>query len=355
MDGLAVEGAKVHKNDLGNQPVSKDNATAKSTLAVVTQKKERIEPTLAIKPKRAVEYSSTGTKDKPVSLLQTKRNANLPTTIVKQEANKDAKVLKQVPQNQIVRKPTLKTAEAERTLPNINKKVADKNITSTVASGVKPTLSKVGALQPKKDVYLGNAPPPKKMNPLLAEFPKEKKLYEEKSDHSNVSDDTESSAEQKPKKVKQKKPQFNKNASNYEDWKKKNNIPYAQKVYIVSGGLNDLKKSLDSRGWIENTDQESPFYDFKWAIKSKDVIFSEMEEFQIVNHFTKNTLLTTKSGLAKSLRSVNNFHDVDQDSFFPRCFNLNEQEEIEDFELEYRFSYVRFYYGSRLLCAESIL
>lgn len=95
-----------------------------------------------------------------------------------------------------------------------------------------------------------------------------------------------------------------------------------------------------NRGWVENKDQSSPYYDFKWAIKSKDVIFSEMLNFQLVNHFTKNTLITTKSGLAKSIKNINTFHDVDSSSFFPRCYNLNEQDEMEDFLLEYKFSFV---------------
>ena len=95
-----------------------------------------------------------------------------------------------------------------------------------------------------------------------------------------------------------------------------------------------------SRGWVENPDQTSPFYDFKWAIKSKDIIFSEMWEFQLVNHFSKNTTITTKSGLASCLRNINTFHDIHPDSFFPRCYNFNEADELEDFQFEYRYSYV---------------
>lgn len=138
-----------------------------------------------------------------------------------------------------------------------------------------------------------------------------------------------------------------KNCSSLEEWKKRNGVELNRKViddqcqiFIVSNGIQDIKNALLARGWVENTDQSSNFYDFKWAIKSKDVIFSQMQANQLVNHFSKNTMITTKSGLAKSLEKVNTFHDVDCDSFFPRCFNLNEPEDIEDFAVEYKYSYV---------------
>lgn len=105
--------------------------------------------------------------------------------------------------------------------------------------------------------------------------------------------------------------------------------------------LRDLRESMAARGWVENPDLYSPYYDFRWTIKSKDVIFSEVLDHQMVNHFSKNTIITTKSGLAKSLRMVNCFHDVDDHSFFPLCFNLETDDELKDFELEYRFSYVQ--------------
>lgn len=137
------------------------------------------------------------------------------------------------------------------------------------------------------------------------------------------------------------------NCTTFAQWKQRNSISSNQKVknnkcevFIVSKSLNDIRDALLRRSWVENTDSNSSYYDFKWAIKSKDVIFSDMSNNQLVNHFSKNTMITTKSGLAKSLKKVNTFHDIDHDSFFPRCYNLKEEDELEDFQLEFKYSYV---------------
>jgi len=59
-------------------------------------------------------------------------------------------------------------------------------------------------------------------------------------------------------------------------WKKKHNVPDETKVFIVSGGYGFLKKSLRKRGWVENKDPESPCFDLKWTLKSKDIKHSEL-------------------------------------------------------------------------------
>jgi hypothetical protein len=48
------------------------------------------------------------------------------------------------------------------------------------------------------------------------------------------------------------------------------------KVFIVSGGYGFLKKSLKKRGWVENKDHNSPCFDLKWTLKSKDINHSEL-------------------------------------------------------------------------------
>ena len=59
------------------------------------------------------------------------------------------------------------------------------------------------------------------------------------------------------------------------------------KIFIVSGGYGFLKKSLKKRGWIENKDHESPCFDFKWTLKSKDINHNTLNHDQLVNHFPK--------------------------------------------------------------------
>ena len=54
-------------------------------------------------------------------------------------------------------------------------------------------------------------------------------------------------------------------------WKKKYRVDENTKVFIVRGGYKDVKKALKSRGWVENKDKESPCFDFKWTLKTKDI------------------------------------------------------------------------------------
>jgi tubulin monoglycylase TTLL3/8 len=57
----------------------------------------------------------------------------------------------------------------------------------------------------------------------------------------------------------------------------------------------------------------------------------------MVNHFLKNNLITTKVGLTHSLKNLVWWNTVDMDSFFPKCYDLTENEELEDFRNEFRF------------------
>lgn len=63
-----------------------------------------------------------------------------------------------------------------------------------------------------------------------------------------------------------------------------------------------------------------------------------------MNHFSNNTKLTTKAGLAVSLWSLSWFNEVNLDSFFPQCFNLSNSDDLEDFKQQFK-----------LLKAEAIL
>jgi len=44
-------------------------------------------------------------------------------------------------------------------------------------------------------------------------------------------------------------------------------------------------------------DRNSQIFDMKFAVKMIDVCTQNLQDFQIVNHFFKNNLITTKTGL----------------------------------------------------------
>jgi hypothetical protein len=61
------------------------------------------------------------------------------------------------------------------------------------------------------------------------------------------------------------------NITDLKQWRKKFHLEEDTKVFIVTGGYGWLKKVLKKRGWVENKDPNSPCFDFKWTLKSKDI------------------------------------------------------------------------------------
>ncbi|CEM06450.1 unnamed protein product [Vitrella brassicaformis CCMP3155] len=119
-------------------------------------------------------------------------------------------------------------------------------------------------------------------------------------------------------------------------WKRRQSVQPDTKVFICLGGYPDIKRALWRRGWVENSDPESDFWDLKWTLKARDIDHTKLEDHQIVNHFSRNTEITTKIGLLRNLRSLIWFEDVDIDTFFPRCFDLSDPAEMQDFVDEYK-------------------
>lgn len=121
------------------------------------------------------------------------------------------------------------------------------------------------------------------------------------------------------------------NITDLATWKKKYKVEDDVKVFICTGGYPDIKKALKKRGWVQNKDHESPCFDLKWVLKSKDINHNTLNDSQLVNHFNKAAAITTKVGLCHNLKNLIWFNNVDIDTFYPRCFDLAIQEELEDF------------------------
>ena len=107
-------------------------------------------------------------------------------------------------------------------------------------------------------------------------------------------------------------------------------------MFIVTGGYPDLKKALIERGWVRNPDCQSPCFDFKYTLQLKELDFDHMHDFQMANHFIKNGVITTKQGLTKSLRNSVFINDVSEDSFYPKCFDLNDEDDYVSFETHFK-------------------
>ena len=118
------------------------------------------------------------------------------------------------------------------------------------------------------------------------------------------------------------------------DWilyRKKHCLDKKQKIFIC-WGYTSFKKALLLRGWHENTELNSNVFHLKFAVK-KDEIYKlrnmddfdtgPLYDFQIVNHFSNNNLLTSKIGLCNSLKNLTWWTDDSMESFFPSCFVIS--------------------------------
>ncbi|CAD8172525.1 unnamed protein product [Paramecium octaurelia] len=143
------------------------------------------------------------------------------------------------------------------------------------------------------------------------------------------------SDDQDAQKVKLKKYPF---ITDLKQWKKKQRIDDAVKVFIMVGGYGDIAKALIQRGWVKNPDSGSPCFDFKFTLHNSEIDYNNLQDFQIVNHFAKIICLTTKVGLCKSLNNLIWFNNVDKNTFYPRAFDLSDEEDFENFREEFKLS-----------------
>lgn len=135
------------------------------------------------------------------------------------------------------------------------------------------------------------------------------------------------------------------------------------KIFICKQYFS-FKKALLERGWHENPDFNSTVFHLKFTVK-RDSIYgtcvsqqnnenyvqsfdNNLHDFQIVNHFSNNNVLTSKVGLTASLKNLTWWTNDSMDSFYPKCFILSKQQgnlssmfqnEMEEFNEEYRFVY----------------
>jgi tubulin monoglycylase TTLL3/8 len=60
---------------------------------------------------------------------------------------------------------------------------------------------------------------------------------------------------------------------------------------------------------------------------------------QTVNHFNNNHHLTSKYGLTRRLRTLPLGHGIDSHRFYPKCFDLADQVDFENFVENFKISF----------------
>ncbi|CAD8205143.1 unnamed protein product [Paramecium pentaurelia] len=127
-----------------------------------------------------------------------------------------------------------------------------------------------------------------------------------------------------------------------EKLRKKHNLNQNQYLYVIQGEyFNDMKNLFNSLGWVEIEDVYTQIYDFKFCYLKK-FLHKPIPE-QVVSRFASAKLLTTKFGLARSLKSCYILGGVDSNTFFPRCYDLSDENDFEDFLEEYKFTFAENY------------
>lgn len=91
-------------------------------------------------------------------------------------------------------------------------------------------------------------------------------------------------------------------------------------------------------GWVENPDPSSDCFQFKWVLKRADAGYDTLKPFQYINHFDRNTSITTKAGLARNIRNLIWYENDDVDQFYPRCYDVNDVAELDDYLEDYKFN-----------------
>ena len=107
----------------------------------------------------------------------------------------------------------------------------------------------------------------------------------------------------------------------YDTWKTSQGIQQHKKVFIISGTYPDIRRALIQRGWVENTDTESIYFDLKWARNAR--VPSTIFDWQLLNHFPRNFELSTKWQLYENIKLANKVTKSNYLTFIPRSFRLD--------------------------------
>ena len=119
-------------------------------------------------------------------------------------------------------------------------------------------------------------------------------------------------------------------ATPYDNWKISNNINNDLKVFIIAGNYPDIRKSLLQRGWVENIDAESTYFDLKWSRNAR--VPSNLLDWQLYNHFPRNFELSVKWQLYENIKKTDRVTSAKYLKFFPRSYRLDNKGSDEFFE-----------------------
>ena len=118
----------------------------------------------------------------------------------------------------------------------------------------------------------------------------------------------------------------------------KNNVLPQAKKFIVTGGYADVVSNLKKRGWEQEKNAKNLEFDYIWTLKTNEINFMLLKNYQLCNHYFRNGQITRKSGLCKNIKNLY-FYGISPMNFFPRCYDLSVKIELEDFKQDFKFTW----------------
>lgn len=74
--------------------------------------------------------------------------------------------------------------------------------------------------------------------------------------------------------------------------------------------------------------------------KKKDLDYVNLLDGQYINHFEENKAITAKFGLCRNIRNLS-LLGRDPNVFFPRCYDVNDVAELEDFYEDFKITKIK--------------
>lgn len=104
-----------------------------------------------------------------------------------------------------------------------------------------------------------------------------------------------------------------------------------ESVFYIENHYPFLKQEFSKRGWKENSDISSIYFDFKYVPAFKSIDLFNLFPGQLVNHCIGASSFTRKVGLCRNIRGCVWQCDKDPDEFFSRCYELKESSGLFNF------------------------
>ena len=123
----------------------------------------------------------------------------------------------------------------------------------------------------------------------------------------------------------------------YGTWKRRNGYQMEDKIFICFQRHEQIRESLLQRGWKENPDYQSSYFDFKWAQRMDHINLDYLRDEQYINHFKGVEAFSIKNNLLYNLPGLLSSHNINQHLFFPVSYDLYDHNQLNDFIQHFKY------------------